>query len=220
MRTLWRSGAFVDRDQAGDVLASTVTIHAKELVDPIVVALPRGGVQVAVPVAHALHAPLEIVVVRKVGAPQQPELAIGAVDEDGEILLDRERTDEMGLTAGQVGAQVSGAQEQLRSRVAVLRGDRAMLPFDERDVVLVDDGFATGMTARCAARYLARHGARRVILAVPVAPAELRDDPAEEFDVVLCPYFPRQLRGVSAHYLSFDEVTDAQVRDMLAAAGQ
>lgn len=171
------------------------------------------------PVAQALHAPLEIVVVRKVGAPHLPELAIGAVDEDGVLLLDDERVDRLRLGPAVIRARVRTAEAQLRRRAAELRGERTMRPPTGRDIVLVDDGYATGMTARCAARYLTRHGARRVILAVPVAPVELREGPPAEFDQVVCPYAPVPFDAVSLHYRSFPEVTDVQVRDMLADSG-
>lgn len=214
--TTRRSGPYVDREQAGEVLARAVLALAGSLTEPIVMALPRGGVPVAVPIARSLHAPLDITVVRKVGVPQHEELALGAVDEDGIVLLDQQLAGSLRLSTTEVRTQVQTALTQLRNRTVELRGDRPMLQLAGHDVLLVDDGYATGMTARSAARFLARHGSHRVILAVPVAPPDLLHNRPEEFDQVICPYTPSPFRAVGAHYRRFDQVTDAQVRTMLA----
>ncbi|MCW2956753.1 MAG: phosphoribosyltransferase [Thermoleophilia bacterium] len=215
-KTVHRSGPYVDREEAGNVLARAVESIAVSLSEPIVVALPRGGVPVAVPVARSLDAPLDIAVVRKVGVPHHEELALGAVDEDGRVLVDQQLVRSLGVGTGEVQQQVQTARSQLRRRSVALRGDRPMLPLAGHDVLLVDDGYATGMTARCAARFLARHGAPRIILAVPVGPTDLLHDPPEEFDTIICPFTPSPFRAVGIHYHHFTQVSDAQVRDMLA----
>jgi predicted phosphoribosyltransferase len=210
-----RRTPYRDRTEAGEELAREVDVRALGIEDPIVIGLPRGGVEVAVPVARAIGAPLEVVVVRKVGAPWQPEYALGAVDEDGAATFDDHARATFGLSPRNVDRLVRRAAQEAGERAQALRGGRPVADVQGRDVVLVDDGYATGMTAIAAARYLKRHGARRVVLAVPVGPRELVQHPPAEFDAVVCRYQPDPFRAVGLHYQKFDQVPDAAVRTML-----
>lgn len=207
---------YEDRAHAGRVLAAAVVARlADRLTNPCVIALPRGGVEVAVPVARALGVQLDILVVRKVGMPDEPEVALGAVDEDGALVLASYAAD------GDIDASVV---QQLADRArseAVERSHRLRAPGTTqpdvrgRDVVLVDDGYATGMSAIAAARWARRHGAARVVLAVPVGPAHLAGAPPAEFDAVICPATPDPFDAVGLHYVRFEQVPDDVVRARL-----
>jgi predicted phosphoribosyltransferase len=138
--------------------------------DPVVVGLPRGGVPVAAEVARALDAPLDVLVVRKLGCPFQPELGMGAIGEDGAIVLNRELIARLGLGGEEVQQVIERERVELERRLRRYRGERPPEPVSGRTVILVDDGLATGATARAAIQVLRLRGARRVVLAVPVAP--------------------------------------------------
>jgi len=161
---------FADRRHAGRVLATELLAYAAE--DPVVVALPRGGVPVALEVARALGAPLTILAVRKLGAPGNPELAVGAVAEDGTAVLDPRSVELTGMTEDLLDAALARESAELRRRVERYRAANAPLPVEGHTVIVVDDGMATGMTELAAVRALRRGGARRVIVAIPVASAE------------------------------------------------
>ena len=163
-------GRFRDRDGAGTVLAEAVA--GLGLTAPLVVALPRGGVPVAAKVAARLAAPLEVLVVRKVGVPWSPEVGLGALTEDGTLYIDRGFAASIGLGEGDVQRVVEREAAEVRRRVDRYRGARGFPDVRGRAVVLVDDGLATGGTARTAARAMRRAGAARVVLAVPVAAPE------------------------------------------------
>jgi predicted phosphoribosyltransferase/dienelactone hydrolase len=212
------SGRYANRVEAGAVLAQALSERSLAFVEPIVVALPRGGVPVAIPVARLLAAPLHITVTRKIGVPEQPELALGAVDEDGNTLFNEQLMHSLQLSQTELQQLVGAAHAEAQQRADLLRDGGPPAALAGHDVILVDDGYATGMTARAAARYLKRHGARHVTLAVPVAPRVLLDRPPEEFDRVVCPYTPRSFRAVGFHYDRFDQVDDTIVREPAASA--
>jgi putative phosphoribosyl transferase len=158
---------FVDRRDAGRQLAGRLVPLVSG--QPIVVGLPRGGVPVAYEVARALGAPLDVLVVRKLGCPWQPELGVGALGEGGIRLLNRRLMREVGVTETDLGEVIEREQQELDARVVRYRGDRDPIPVEGRTVIVVDDGLATGFTARAAIEVLRRRGAGRVVLAVPVA---------------------------------------------------
>ncbi len=185
---------------------------------PVVFALPRGGVPVGFEVARALGAPLEILAVRKLGAPGNPELGVGAVAEDGTGVFDRRSAEMLGMTQAMLDATVERECDELRRRVERYRDGRAPIPASGRTAVIVDDGLATGLTDLAAVRALRKRGARSVVVAVPVGSSSAVSMLAEEADRVVCLTVPQQLRGVGMWYRDFAPVSDEEVVALLAQA--
>ena len=208
--------AFLDRRDAGRRLAERVAALGLEA--PIVVALPRGGVPVAFEVARRLGAPLDVVVVRKLGAPGAPEFGVGALGEGGVRLVNAAALAALGITESELEPVVAREQEELRRRLERYRGDRAPISLEGRTVVLVDDGVATGGTAVVGARVLRARGARRIALAVPVGPPELRERVAGVVDEVVQVEAPDDFFAVGQAYERFDQTDDDEVRALLEAA--
>jgi putative phosphoribosyl transferase len=207
---------FLDRRDAGRRLAAELSALADER--PVIIALPRGGVPVAFEVAHALGAPLDILAVRKLGAPGNPELAMGAVAEDGTGVFDSRATGMLGVTQAMFDTTLARESRELRRRVERYRDGRASIPLSGRTVVVVDDGLATGLTDLAAVRALRRRGVRRIVVAVPVGSGEGVSMLAEEADRIVCLTVPRELRGVGVWYHDFTPVSDEQVLALLAEA--
>jgi putative phosphoribosyl transferase len=206
-----------DRKQAGQRLAQR--LQALRLPPPVtVLALPRGGVPVAAEVARVLAAPLDLLLVRKIGMPWQPELALAAVvegDPPDLVCDDPERALDHGAhLQAQLPLQL---QEMARQRQAYLQV-RAPVGVQGRTVVLVDDGIATGTTVRAALRALRRRGPARLVLAVPVAPADTLQALSAEVDAIVCLVSPQRFRAVGEHYVDFSQVEDAQVIAALQSA--
>ncbi|MBB0243857.1 phosphoribosyltransferase, partial [Streptomyces alkaliphilus] len=209
-----------DRRHAGRELALRLKEDAAngKLPDPVVLALPRGGVPVAVEVARTLEAPMDVLVARKIGVPGHPETGIGAVVGDDPPLFDRSALDMLRLSEERLAPDVARERAELRRRESLYRGDRPAPPIEGRSVILVDDGLATGVTARAALRYLRRRGAARLILAVPVcAPgtAAAMGSETDGADEIVCPHQPRSFRAVGQWYDIFDQVGDEEVIDLL-----
>jgi putative phosphoribosyl transferase len=204
---------FRDRRDAGERLAARLASFASE--SPVIVGLPRGGVVVAAAVAEALHAPLDVVVVRKLGVPTQPELGMGAVGEDGVIVRTEAVIQAAGVTPEQFDAVVARERAEVARRATRFRGDRAPVPLHGRTVIVVDDGIATGGTARAALEVVRAQGAQRVVLAVPVAPPEALRDFAAVADEVVCLEAPRWFQAVGTHYADFTQTSDQDVVDLL-----
>lgn len=184
--------------------------------NPVVVALPRGGVPVAREVAVALGAPLDILAVRKLGAPANPEYAIGAIAEDGTRVIDPGAVTAMGVDAEQIDRIVAREVAELRRRIAAYRDDRAPIELAGRTVIVVDDGVATGLTDMAALRAVRRRKPRRLILAVPVCAPESALRLRQHADQVACLLSPPRLRGVGEWYRDFSQVSDEQVLAALA----
>lgn len=209
---------FRDRSDAGTRLAEacrpirgTVTDPAREL---MVLGIPRGGVPVAVPVAVALGCPLDVIVVRKLGLPRNQEVAMGAIGEGVRILDDAIIADE-GVTPAQLAAVEATERAELARRQERFRGGRRKLAIAGRTVLVVDDGIATGSTARAACAVVRARGARRVVLAVPVAPPRWSVTPGVDADELICVARPAGFFAIGQWYTDFRQTTDDEVRAAL-----
>lgn len=207
---------FADRTQAGRLLAQELL--ALKLTEPVVLALPRGGVPVAAEVASALHAPLDLLLVRKIGAPGHRELAVAAVAEGPVVVIDDETLDLTGASRAYVERE---AKEELREiarrRTAYLR-DRPPLPVAGKTAVVVDDGIATGTTVRAALQALRLRKPARLVLAVPVAPHEAVASLRGDVDDLVCLSQPAYFHAVGLHYADFHQVSDEEVVRILDGA--
>lgn len=214
------SAGYRDRRHAGDVLAAALVPAVADVApgELVVLGLPRGGVPVAAVVAEALDAPLDVVVVRKLGLPGQPELAMGALGEGGVRVLNDDVLAGAHVDAGALAAVEAAEQVELARRVRRYRGDRPPHPVAGRTVVVVDDGIATGATAAAACRVVRAQGAARVVLAAPVAPPGAAADLVPPADEVVCPLTPASFRGVGQWYAAFAATPDAEVVALLRAA--
>jgi putative phosphoribosyl transferase len=203
---------FRDRAHAGRALAARLK-HLRAS-NPVVVGLPRGGVPVAAEVAAALGAQLDVVLVRKIGAPEREELAVGAIGEDGVTVRNDAVLRELGLSWDDLADQVERERAEVRRRADLLRtGSRPELR--GRTVILVDDGIATGATVVAALRVLRDLGATHIVLAVPVAPPDSLAALAPLADEVVCPSTPRRFAAVGQWYDDFTQVPDERVRELL-----
>jgi len=186
--------------------------------DVVVVGLPRGGVPVAAEVATALGAPLDVIVVRKLGVPSQPELAMGAVGENGVRVINEDLVAEARVTADELRTLEAREQAEVVRRADRLRAGRARVPLAGRAVVAVDDGLATGSTARAACEVVRAQGAGRVVLAVPVAPRDWTVRLAGVADEFIAVDTPERFLSVGQFYADFTQTTDAEVVDCLDGA--
>ncbi len=204
---------FRDRHEAGRLLGERLAPLRDER--PVVLALPRGGVPVAAEVAAALGAPLDVIVVRKLGLPFQPELGFGAIGEGDIRLIDSDLIRRAGLSEGEVAEVEARERVELSRRVRRYRGDRPPIPIAGRTVVIVDDGLATGATARAAVRVARAQGARRIVLAVPVAPPETVGQLQDEADQVVSLILPSHFVAVGLWYDDFGQTSDEEVAGLL-----
>jgi len=209
---------FRDRVDAGRRLASAPELarHADD--GAVVLALPRGGVPVAFEVASALHLPLDVFVVRKLGLPGRQELAMGAVASSGVVVLDREMISAAGVTKTALDAAIRDETLELKRREHAYRENRPAPDVAGRVVLLVDDGLATGASMRAAVRALAAQRPARVVVAVPVGALSSCQALAEEVDEVVCLRKPVPFEAVGLWYRDFRQTTDAEVRELLATA--
>ncbi|SDR29802.1 phosphoribosyltransferase [Thermostaphylospora chromogena] len=206
---------FADREEAGALLAERLA--SLGLRDPIVLGLARGGLPVAREVARRLGGRLEVLVTRKIGFPAQPELGVGAIAEGGEPVFDTALMRRLGLTEDDLADVVAAERAELRRRVEVYRGRRRLPELAGADVVVVDDGLATGGTARAALRAVRAAGPGRLVLAVPVGAPETVESLRDEADEVVAVITPRDFFAVGQWYTEFGQLTDEDVLDVLGA---
>lgn len=210
---------FADRVEAGRLLGRAV--HARVAgEDVVVVGLPRGGVPVAFEVAAALGAPLDVIVVRKLGVPFQPELAMGAVGERGVRVLNEMVVTDAAVSPQQLAAVERRERDEVERRARSFRLGRPAVPLAGRTVIVVDDGIATGATARAACQVARAQGARRIVLAVPVGPPGTVERLRPDADEVICLETPRGFFAVGQAYEDFRQTTDEQVSESLELAAQ
>ncbi len=203
---------FANRCDAGRRLVAALAGYREA--DTTVLALPRGGVPVAFEVAHGLGAPLDVLVVRKLGAPGQPELAIGAVTTDV-VVLDQEVIGLLGVPVEYVEAAVKRERDEVTRRAELFRGDRPGLDVRDRTVILVDDGIATGSTMRAAVDAVRKLGAKRVVVATPVAAPQAIEKLRLQADAVVCLEEPYGFTAVGIYYEDFTQTTDEEVCRLL-----
>ena len=210
-------GVHADRAAAGRALGGVLARkgHGDRA---MVLGLPRGGVPVAAEVAVALDAPLDVLVVRKLGVPGHEELAMGAVAARGVRVLDERVVREASVDGEAIDAATQRERDEVERQEAVFRGDRPPLAPDAARAVVVDDGLATGSTMRAAVRALRAMGAATIVVAVPVGSAQAVDALAQEADAVVCPHVPEPFVAVGAWYERFEPVGDEEVRALLARA--
>ena len=211
------SETFRDRNQAGRELAESVSalLAGVPAESVVVLGIPRGGVPVAAAVSRRLGAALDVVLVRKLGVPTQPELAMGAVGEGGVVVENRDVMREFALTPLDLESARRREEHEIERRVRMFRGDRPAADVRDKVVVVVDDGIATGSTAQAACRVLRARGASRIVLAVPVAPGGWRGDFASVADDLVCLSEPKRFMSVGQFYEDFEPVDDRTVIDVV-----
>lgn len=207
---------FIDRDDAGQQLARRLMKYAHQA--PLVLGLPRGGMPVAYQVARALGSPLDVWVVRKVGAPMFPELGMGAVSEGGRVFLNRRTIEQVGASTSEVQQIVAQKQAEVAQRVRLFRGNRPPPDVAGRTVILVDDGIATGGTVQAALLSLRAARASPIVLAVPVAATQSLDELRPLVDEIVCVLPTPDLYAIGAWYEDFRQVSDEEVSRLLERA--
>ncbi len=204
---------FIDRTGAGKQLGDRLT--RTPYVDPVVLALPRGGVPVGYQVARAIGAPLDVIVVRKLGIPFQPELAMGAIGEDGVRVIDEDVVSSAGLSEQEIRSVETHERAELSRRIQQVRSATSRVPLAGRTAIVVDDGMATGSTARAGCLVARAHGATRVVVAVPVASREAMSQLRRVADEVIALETPEPFYAVGQWYLDFDHTSDQQMVELL-----
>jgi predicted phosphoribosyltransferase len=207
---------FDNRDEAGRFLASRLQRYAGRD-DVTVLGLPRGGLPVAAPVAELLHAPLDVFLVLKLGVPGHEELAMGAIAENGQRVLNEDIVSHLSLRPEQIDQVVARERQELQRRGVHYRGDRPPAAVQNRIVILVDDGLATGASMRVAVQAVRQDSPARIVVAVPVAPPDACALLRNVADDVECGYTPASFMSVGSWYRDFHQVSDEEVRQVLAA---
>src|SRR5262245_61665393 len=208
---------FVDRSHAGRILASRLSRYGGRL-DVVVLALPRGGVPVGFEVARELGLPLDVFVVRKLGVPGREELAMGAIASGGVRILNADVVDGLGIPDSTIDEVTAAEARELERRERQYRSGLPPLDVGGRAVIVVDDGLATGATMRAAVAALESRNASRIVVAVPVGPADTCRELRHLADEVICLYMPQSFYGVGAWYQDFQQTTDEDVRTALTEA--
>lgn len=207
---------FRDRIDAGQQLASELSRYAGQSV--VVVGLPRGGVPVAREVATALRAPLDVVVVRKLGAPDNEELGFGAVSEEDVVVFNQDIIRKLGIWQTDIDRTIDRERQELRRRLDGIRAKYPQQQLKDRTVIVVDDGIATGIDAKAACRVVRARGAKHVVLAVPVAPSDWKTTMQREADVLIALHEDPLFMAVGSYYDDFTQVADEQVFECLESA--
>ena len=205
---------FEDRFAAGRALARALHAYAAQR-DVLVLALPRGGVPVAFEVARALGAELDVLIVRKLGVPHQPELALGAISSGNALYLNRDLIALTGVTKAEIESVLEAEREELARRELLYRGSRPAVRVEGRTVIVVDDGIATGASMHAALLALRSKRPARIVVAVPVAPAQTQERLGAATDVFISVMTPEPFYAVGQFYERFDQTSDEEVRTLL-----
>lgn len=208
---------YLNREDAGKQLAKELAI-GKKLPEPLVLALPRGGVPVAYEIAKTLHAQLDVFVVRKLGVPGHEELAMGAIAMGGISVLNDSIIRELRISPEAIKRVMQAEQQEVERRIANYRGTQAFPVIRDRTVILVDDGIATGATIRAAITALKKEEPASIIVAVPVAEKSICEKLAQTVDLLICPLRPLYFHAVGAWYEHFEQTSDEEVRSLLIKA--
>ena len=208
---------FQDRSEAGRVLAKRLEQY-KNRPDTLVLALPRGGVPVAYEVARALHAPMDIFLVRKLGVPGHEEVAMGAIASGGIRILNEDLTRQINIPERIIDAVTAREQEELERHERLYRGARRVPSIRGKTVIVIDDGLATGSTMKAAIAALRQQQPAKLIVAVPTAPPETCESLRTDADEVICAVTPDPFWAVGAWYRGFDQTTDEEVHDLIRRA--
>ncbi|WP_457678035.1 phosphoribosyltransferase [Thermovibrio sp.] len=211
---------FRDRREAGELLAQAILKALDDsLVEPVVVAIPRGGVVVAEPIAEALKAPIDLVIPRKIGAPFNLEFAVAAITEDGTLLLNPSITPEvalrLGITEKYLKEEALKELQEIKRRKERYLSGFGKIDKEGRDVILVDDGIATGLTVKAAIESLKKERPNRIILAVPVMPADKVPEFRELIDKLIVLYAPADFSAVGQFYYDFSQTSDEEVIEIM-----
>lgn len=205
---------FHDRKDAGVQLAERLK-HYKDAKEAVVLALPRGGAVTAYEIASALNIPLDVLIVRKIGFPGEPELAIGAVSETGVVVLNKEIISAYGVSEEYIRDEISKQKEEILRRVKVYRGGRKIGELKNKTIILVDDGVATGATMKAAIATLRKEKIKKLVVALPVAPPETAEELKKIADEFICVETPFHFTAIGAHYRDFTQVSDSEVEEIL-----
>ena len=206
---------FRDRREAGQLLAQALLSLLKGKEDIVVLGIPRGGVVVAAEVAKALGASLDIYITRKIGAPHQPELAIGAIASSGDVVLDKRLISALDVSPEYIQDEIQRQRREIERRLEKYRGGQPAQELEGKTILLVDDGVATGATTMATVRALKKQKPAELILAIPVGPPDAVARLREEVDELVCLATPQPFWAVGAHYIVFDQTPDEEVVRLL-----
>lgn len=208
---------FLDRVEAGQQLAEHLIEYADRQ-DVMVLALPRGGVPVAFEVAKKLKAPLDVILVRKLGTPYQEELAMGAISSDGVTILNQDLIHELGISSKAVNQAIAREEKEIQRRLKLYRPHHEPLDVKGKVVILIDDGIATGSTMLAAIEAVKTMGAQKIVIATPIAPPDTIQQLHYEADQVVCLYAPERLYAIGNWYEDFTQTSDQEVQELLTEA--
>jgi putative phosphoribosyl transferase len=209
---------FANRIEAGKRLASALSDFAGT--KGVVLAIPRGGVVVGFEIVRALSFVLDVIVPRKIRAPDNPELAIGAVTEDGTMILDQDLVKYLEVSEAYIQKESKYQQSEIKRRIRLYRGNISRISLKNLNVIIVDDGIATGSTMKAALASVRKSGARKVVIAVPVGPSSTIRELENQADQVVCLYTPEPFQAVGEFYEDFSQTTDEEVKKLLKLARQ
>jgi putative phosphoribosyl transferase len=213
MSVFGKQNIFLDRSEAGKLLAEKLLSYKDN--DPVAVAIPRGGVPIAYEVANLLHAPLEVLITRKIGSPRNPEFGIGAVAEGGVTYLDKRTILRLLIPKEVLDKIIEREEEEIMRRIILYRNKRPLMQLKNRTVILIDDGLATGVTAQAAIKAIKRQKPKQIIFAAPVCAYETTLTVNKIIDNTVCIDLPYNLQAIGSYYKNFNQINDEDVVRLL-----